>query len=92
MASAIRAADATAMVTTGLHMEDLEHDRHLGPHEAAQVCDFLTMHGYPIYADWAEGGTDDRLVPFLAEVTRWLGGGRDVLFSEFGLPTFAGVA
>ena len=90
MSSAIRAADATAKVTTGLHMEDLEHDRHLGPHEAAQVCDFLTMHGYPIYADWAEGGTDDRLVPFLAEMTRWLGGGREVLFSEFGLPTHPG--
>lgn len=87
MASAIRGADATAMVTTGLHMEDLEHDRRLGPYEAAQACDFLTMHGYPIYAEWGAGATDERLVPFLAEVTRWLGGGRDVLFSEFGLPT-----
>ena len=27
-------------------------------------------------------------MPFLARVTRWLGGGADVLFSEFGLPTF----
>jgi hypothetical protein len=26
-------------------------------------------------------------VPFLARVTRWLGGGADVMFSEFGLPT-----
>jgi hypothetical protein len=45
------------------------------------------MHGYPIYAPWAEGATDDQLVPFLARVTAWLGNGRDVLFSEFGLPT-----
>jgi len=90
MASAIRGADGAALITTGLHMEDLEHDRNLGPHEAARVCDFLTMHGYPIYAEWAGGPTDEHLAPFLAEVTRWLGGGMDVLFSEFGLPTFRG--
>ena len=74
-------------MTTGLHMEDLEQNRHMGPHEVAQTCDFLTMHGYPIYAAWSEGPTDAHLAPFLAEVTRWLGDGRDVLFSEFGLPT-----
>ena len=27
-------------------------------------------------------------LPFLAHITRWLGEGRDVLFSEFGLPTY----
>ena len=48
------------------------------------------MHGYPIYAAWADGPTDEALVPFLARVTRWLGGGADVLFSEFGLPRTAG--
>ena len=88
MTSAIRDADPAALVTIGLHMEDLEQDRAMGPLEAAEVCDFLTMHGYPIYASWADGATDERLVPFLARVTRWLGGGADVLFSEFGLPTF----
>jgi hypothetical protein len=46
------------------------------------------MHGYPIYADWAEGPTDEHLLPFLADVTRWLGGGRDLVFSEFGVPTY----
>ena len=88
MTAAIRAADGLAGVTIGIHMEDLEEDRRLGPHEAAEACDFLTMHGYPIYARWARGGTDEALVPFLARMTRWLGGGADVLFSEFGLPTF----
>jgi len=85
---AIRTADPAVLVTIGLHMEDLEEDRILGPKEAAAVCDFLTMHGYPIYARWAEGPTDDHLLPFLARLTRWLGGGHDVLFSEFGLPTY----
>lgn len=46
------------------------------------------MHGYPIYARWADGPTDEQLLPFLARVTRWLGAGRDVLFSEFGLSTY----
>jgi endo-1,4-beta-mannosidase len=87
MTAAIRAADPDALVTIGLHMEDLEQDRRLGPREAAEVCDLLTMHGYPIYASWSEGPLDQHLVPFLACITRWLGGGADVLFSEFGLPT-----
>jgi endo-1,4-beta-mannosidase len=84
---AIRSADDAAAVTIGIHMEDLEQDRNLGPAEAAETCDFLTMHGYPIYATWAANATDEHLVPFLARITRWLGGGADVLFSEFGLPT-----
>ena len=78
----------SARVTVGLHMEDLENDRMLGPREASEVCDVLSMHGYPIYARWADGPTDEHLLPFLADVTRWLAGGRDVLFAEFGLPTF----
>ncbi len=86
--TAIRGTDPAVLVTICLHMEDLEEDRMLGPAEAADVCDFLTMHGYPIYARWAEGPTDEHLLPFLARLTRWLGGGVDVLFSEFGLPTY----
>jgi hypothetical protein len=46
------------------------------------------MHGYPIYAGWAEGPTDDRRLAFLARMTRWLGDEREILFSEFGLPTY----
>jgi endo-1,4-beta-mannosidase len=84
---AIRDADPRAKVTIGLHMEDLEEDRMLGPREASDFCDFLTMHGYPGYARWAGGPTDERLLPFLTHVTRWLGNGADVLFSEFGVPT-----
>jgi endo-1,4-beta-mannosidase len=88
--TAIRAADQTALVTVGLHMEDLENDRRLGPSEASEACDLLSMHGYPIYATWADGPTDEHLLPFLAHITGWLGNGREVLFSEFGLPTYRG--
>jgi len=86
IALAIRSADASCAITVGLHMEDLEDDRRIGPAAASRVCDFLCMHGYPIYASWCRGPTDPELVAFLAEVTRWLGA-KDVLFAEFGAPT-----
>lgn len=86
--SAIHGADEAALVTVGLHMEDLEEDRRLGPREVSESCDFLSMHGYPIYARWADGPTDEQLLPFLARMTRWFGEGQEVLFSEFGLPTY----
>ncbi len=89
MTDAIRGADPTAAVTIGLHMEDLEHDRNLGPAQAAEVCDFLTMHGYPGYARWSAGATDERVLAFLTRITSCLGGGAPVLFSEFGVPTCA---
>src|SRR5437868_5234418 len=58
MAGAIRSSDASSAITLGLHMEDLEDDRRIGPSEAARVCDVLCMHGYPIYAPWCRGPTD----------------------------------
>jgi hypothetical protein len=68
-------------------MEDLEEDRQIGPTEAARWCEIVSIHGYPIYADWSAGATDHELLPFLAEITRWLAGGAPILFEEFGLPT-----
>jgi endo-1,4-beta-mannosidase len=89
--SAIRSVDASCGITLGLHMEDLEDDRRIGPAEAARVCDVICMHGYPIYAPWCRGPTDPELVAYLADITRWLGG-KDVLFAEFGAPTLDGDA
>ncbi|GAC1369618.1 MAG: cellulase family glycosylhydrolase [Actinomycetota bacterium] len=87
MTAALRRQDPGTPVTIGTHMEDLEEDRAMGPAEAARYCDFVCMHGYPIYANWARGPTDHHLLSFLALITRWLAGGKDVLFEEFGLPT-----
>jgi len=87
MATAVRRADPGRPITLGIHMEDVEDDRRIGPAEAGQWCDFVSMHGYPIYAGWSTGKTDALLLPFLAEVTRWLAGGAPILFEEFGLPT-----
>jgi endo-1,4-beta-mannosidase len=92
VSSALRRGDPGRPVTIGLHMEDLENDRLIGPAEAARWCDVVSMHGYPIYADWAAGPTDHELVPFLAEITRWLASGAPVLFEEFGAPTTSGAA
>lgn len=85
--TAIRSADPNRPITIGLHMEDLEEDRRLGPFEAGQFCDFLCMHGYPIYASWSRGDKDACLLPYLGLITSWLGR-REVLFEEFGAPTF----
>ena len=87
MSGAIRASDPGRPITIGLHMEDLEDDRRIGPAEAARSCDVVSMHGYPAYTAWADGPADDRVLPFLALLTGWLAGGADVLFEEFGLPT-----
>ncbi len=87
MTGALRSSDPGRPITIGIHMEDLEEDRRIGPAEAARWCEIVSMHGYPIYADWSAGATDDVLLPFLAEVTRWLSGGAAILFEEFGLPT-----
>jgi endo-1,4-beta-mannosidase len=87
MTGAIRRGDPGRLVTVGIHMEDIEEDRGIGPAEVGRWCDFVSMHGYPIYAAWSSRAGDDRVVPFLELVTRWLAGGAPVLFEEFGLPT-----
>ena len=89
MVTALRLGGSHHPITIGLHMEDLEENRQLGPHEAGEVCDYLSMHGYPFYARWARHSLDAKVLPFLGLVTRWLGGGKEVLFQEFGLPTRA---
>jgi endo-1,4-beta-mannosidase len=86
MAAEIRLVDTKPQITIGLHAEDLEQDRIIGPREAGVVCDFLSMHGYPVYCGWAWGPTDAMALPYLGLLTRWMGG-RDVLFEEFGAPT-----
>jgi endo-1,4-beta-mannosidase len=95
VAGEIRSVSPQRAITIGLHMEDLEEDRKLGPAEAARVSDFLCMHGYPIYSAWSDGPVDAMLLPFLGAITRWLGsagmpggtGVPDVVFEEFGAPT-----
>ncbi|HYL97927.1 MAG TPA: hypothetical protein VEZ90_03150, partial [Blastocatellia bacterium] len=95
VAGEIRSVDPSRPITIGLHMEDLEEDRNLGPAEAAQVSDFLCMHGYPMYSSWADSPTDVMILAYLGLITRWLASSAvavdasttDILFEEFGAPT-----
>jgi endo-1,4-beta-mannosidase len=87
MTSVLRTHDPRVQITLGTHMEDLENERVIGPAQAARWCDFVCMHGYPVYAGWSTGATDQHLVPFLAEITRWLAADTPVLFAEFGQST-----
>lgn len=74
-------------ITIGMHAEDLEEDRNFWPQDAALYCDFLSMHGYPIYLTWVEDKLDPDLLPFLGLLTHWLGK-KPVMIQEFGLPTY----
>lgn len=85
--SALRSHSPGVPITAGIHMEDLEEDRNLGPEQVGEFCDFLTMHGYPGYAAFTDGPTDARLLPFLSLLTRYLGHGKEIFFTEFGVPT-----
>src|SRR4051812_719114 len=89
MTSTLRSHDPGRAITIGLHMEDLEEERLIGPAEASQYCDFVSMHGYPTYANWSDGPLDENLVPFLACIATWLASGAPVLFEEFGQSTVA---
>ncbi|HEX3012464.1 MAG TPA: hypothetical protein VHQ70_10655, partial [Syntrophomonadaceae bacterium] len=74
-------------VTLGMHAEDLEENRNLGPQDAALYCDFLCMHGYPFYLSWIRNPYEAEVLPFLGLITAWLGQ-KPVLFQEFGAPTY----
>lgn len=86
MVSELKKKDETVPVTLGLHQEDLEEDRKMGPKEVATFCDFISIHTYPIYAEWADGPLDVDLPIFLGLLTRWLGS-KEVLIEEVGIPS-----
>lgn len=73
-------------VTYGMHAEDLEEDRNLWPQDAGKYCDFVIMHGYPFYLEWADDPFDVWILPFLGIITAWLAD-KPVLFQEFGAPS-----
>jgi endo-1,4-beta-mannosidase len=86
MAQALRGESPGVPVTIGLHQEDLEENRLMGPRETARALDFACMHGYPTYARWSRHPADEGVAVFLGLLTRWLSG-QEVLFAEFGAPT-----
>jgi len=89
MITELKRRDENLPVTLGLHQEDLEEDRVLGPKEAGAFCDVLSMGAYPCYAEWTDGPLDEKVPLFLALLTGWLGG-KAVFLGEFGVPTEPG--
>jgi endo-1,4-beta-mannosidase len=75
-----------AMVTGGMHGEDLERDRGIRPSSIAAPWDFASMHGYSVYSVFSRGRLDTSVVPFLSLVQASCSGKR-VLFTEMGNPT-----
>jgi hypothetical protein len=73
-------------ITYGLHVPSLTSDNGLGVNEVFREVDLPVIHGYPMYADWANGPLDADFVPFLcALVSAWCG--KPTLADEFGGPT-----
>jgi endo-1,4-beta-mannosidase len=86
MAEAIGGESPGTPLTLGLHQEDLEENRLMGPREGADSLAFACMHGYPAYARWSRHPADDGVPVFLGLLTRWLSG-QEVLLAELGAPT-----
>jgi endo-1,4-beta-mannosidase len=86
MAGLIKEIDPDHPVTLGLHAASLVQDNGLRVHEIFDRLDLAVMHGYPMYADWAQGPLDPHFVPFLAALTTALCG-KPTLMEEFGGPT-----
>jgi len=86
MVEAIKGAWSGALVSCGLHSEDVDKDRHLSPITMAESNDFLCMHGYSVYTRWAKDKLDSDVCPFLNVLTESLGR-KPVLFEEFGICT-----
>jgi endo-1,4-beta-mannosidase len=74
-----------AGATGGMHGEDLERERRLPPSSIARPWTFATMHGYSVYATFAQDRLDTDVVPFLCRLQQSFTG-KPVLFSEFGNP------
>ncbi len=90
MVSELKKRGESIPVTLGLHQEDLEEDRKMGPKEVASFCDFLSMHTYSIYAKWAKDPLDEDVTPFLGLLTQWLGS-KKVLIEEVGVSSSNGM-
>jgi endo-1,4-beta-mannosidase len=71
--------------TAGTHGEDVMNDRNLRPSSLARPWAFATMHGYPVYSEFARGRSDPEVVPFYDALIASFSG-KPVFFTEFGNP------
>jgi endo-1,4-beta-mannosidase len=83
MAARIRRIDPVHPITCGLHMANLVQDNGLRVNDVFGEVDVAVMHGYPMYADWAQAPLDPEFVPFLCALTSALCG-MPTIMEEFG--------
>lgn len=83
----IKEVDSCHPVTCGFHAENLESEVTTNwISDAAEVLDFLCMHGYPDYSQVISDPVDPDYVAFCSLLTQSLGK-KPVLLGEFGIPT-----
>ena len=70
-------------MTCGLHAASLVDDNGLRVDQVFAATDVAVMHGYPMYAEWAQGPLDPDFVPFLCALTSALSG-KPTLAEEWG--------
>ena len=88
LAGVLKARDPLHPVTYGAHPPSLTERNGLRIDDMAPHLDILSMHGYPLYSDEADGPLDPEFVPFVTALTTALGG-KPTMMQEFGLCTAA---
>src|SRR5690554_679332 len=83
MTSLTHDLDPDHPVTCGLHAASLVDDNGLRVDQVFAATDVAVMHGYPMYAEWAQGPLDPDFVPFLCALTSALSG-KPTLAEEWG--------
>jgi hypothetical protein len=86
MTEELRSRDESIPITLSLDEGDLAEDGVLLLREAAAHLDFLSVQAAPADSGLFPEPLEAPLPPFLGSLTQWLGG-KDVLFSGFGIPT-----
>ena len=89
LAEALRDVDASVPVTLGLAKSDLVDGGPLGPLEAAEVCDFISVEAFPFGVSWLEETDDVAWPAFVGALAGWLTG-KPVLVHAFGNHTEPG--
>lgn len=83
MTQIIKAIDPSHPVTCGLHIASLIQDNSLRVNDVYAETDVAVMHGYPMYAPWAQHNLDPDFVPFICALTTALCG-KPTLMEEWG--------
>ncbi|RKY39276.1 MAG: hypothetical protein DRP75_02635 [Candidatus Omnitrophota bacterium] len=85
----IREVDSAHPITLGLHLKNIEEERGFWPEDLAEFCDFLSMHSYSIYAQWANSPLDGKVAGFTNALIMRMSG-KEVWHTEFGICTTSG--